>query len=208
MTYPISHIVINDEIYTTSNSGALPKHYLNKVTGLQRKQLDIYFINPDHEVEAEPDYNILTVQFSMFEGLYKTDCPIRWFKKAINDLYFCIIKDKTSYQNEKQALNVLREDLTGGNNEKGFIAWMDIVTAKKQFGLNELDLLRGYQDSYYQAAKLFDVLLTGGLWGNNLCCFSDVNDLLIFCNTKQKIIEQEPFNPTNKSTDHLIFNKV
>lgn len=208
MTYPISHIVINDEIYTTHNNGALPKHHLNKVTGLQRKQLDIYFVNPDHNVEGEPEYNVLTVQFSMLEGLYNIECPIHWFKKAIKDLYTCVIKDKTNYQSEKQALNVLRSEVEGGTHEKGFIAWMGIVTSKKQFGLNELTLLRGYQDSYYTASKLFDVLLTGGLWGNNLCCFSEVEDLLEFCNTKQKVVEQEPFNPTNRSTEYLIYNKI
>lgn len=51
------------------------------MTGYQRKQLDIYFENPDYEVDKDkPEYTILSIDFTLFEGLFLSKDPIKVFK--------------------------------------------------------------------------------------------------------------------------------
>ena len=193
--YPIDFLVIND-VATTGNSGILPDHYLNKVTEYKRKQLDIYFCNPDFlEDNDEPQHNILSIEYTEFKGLFSYNDPIRTFKKSIEFLVLNVDKwNKNNYANDSMKYSIYWEDITNNNISDSFTNWMKLVTNKSVFSLKELDLLYDYQRSFYHAYKLLPEMLTGGLWGGGLSCFENVDNLLDFCNKKHKVKDLPPHN--------------
>ena len=192
----LSHIVFNDR--TTGSLKQLPDHWLNKVTGYQRKQADLYFKNPDFVVgEDEPEFNILSLEYVEYEGLRKKTSDLKYFQFMIHALIDTVDRDtQKRYLTPSQAYNILREEVENpnGSHYASFKRWLDLVTKKNVFGIDEIDMLFDYMDRYYQAMKLIHELLTGGLWGSSLCSFGTVEELQSQIHSKIKVLDGEPHN--------------